>query len=110
MKLIVCLMAAALEVCAQQAPLDLLNHNHPLLDAHNCYPYDGKWTDRIDRALGTGFPIGIEQDIAWADDPATGKGRPVVTHTPKTTGTEPTLRDHFFEHVRPIIEKDLPDN
>jgi hypothetical protein len=70
-----------------------------VLDAHNCYPYDGKWTDRIDRALKTGFPVGIEQDIASAVDPVTVTRRPVVTHTPKTTGSEPTLRDHFFELV-----------
>jgi hypothetical protein len=90
--------------------LDFLNHNHPVLDAHNCCPYDGKWNDRIDRALSTGFPIGIEQDIAWGIDPVTGKARPVVTHTPKTTGTEPALRDYFFEHVRPIVEKALKEN
>jgi hypothetical protein len=90
--------------------LDFLNHNRPVLDAHNCYPYEGKWADRIDRALKLGYPIGIEQDIAWAVDPATGKGRPVVTHTPKTTGNEPTLREHFFERVRPIVEKALAEN
>src|SRR5580700_3535990 len=106
---IYCLASAGL-LCAQSGPSDFLNHNRPVLDAHNCYPYDGKWTDRIDRALKTGFPVGIEQDIAWAVDPVTGKGRPVVTHTPKTTGSEPTLREHFFEHVRPIIEKALADN
>ena len=73
----------------------------PVLDAHNCYPYEGQWKNRIDRALGTGFPVAIEQDIAWFD------GQAVVTHTPKTTGVEPTLRAHFFERVRPIVEKAL---
>lgn len=92
-------------VCAAQtSPLDFLNHNKPVLDAHNCYPYNGKWTNRIDRALGTGFPVGIEQDIAW------DRGRVVVSHEAKTEGTEPLLRDHFFEHVRPIVEKALRDN
>src|ERR1700752_2851935 len=76
----------------------------PMLDAHNCYPYEGRWADRIDRALQTGFPVAIEQDIAWA------KGRPVVSHTPKTRGDEPALRDHFFEHVRPIVEKAFKEN
>src|SRR4051812_375712 len=38
-----------------QGTLDYLNHNRPVLDAHNCYPYKGEWTDRIDRALRTGF-------------------------------------------------------
>jgi len=112
MKLLLCCLAAATAVslCAQSPQLDFLNHNRPVLDAHNCYPYDGQWTDRIDRALTAGSPVSIEQDIAWAVDPATGKGRPVVTHTPKTTGTEPALRDYFFERVRPIVEKALAQN
>ena len=42
----------------------------PVLDAHNCYPYEGQWKNRIDRALGTGFPVAIEQDIAWFDGQA----------------------------------------
>lgn len=89
------------------APLDFLNHGRPVLDAHNCYPYEGRWIDRIDRALKLGFPVAIEQDIAWGIDPATGKGRPVVSHTPKTSGAEPTLRSYFFERVRPIVEEAL---
>ncbi len=110
MKVILCCLATAGLLCAQSNSLDFLNHNRPVLDAHNCYPYDGQWSDRIDRALKTGYPVSIEQDIAWAVDPATGKGRPVVTHTPKTTGSEPALRDYFFERVRPIVEKALADN
>ena len=109
MKFLCCFLAVVCPLRAQ-SPLDFLNHNQPVLDAHNCYPYDGHWADRIDRALKTGYPVGIEQDIAWAVDPATGKGRPVVTHSKETTGTEPTLRAHFFERVRPIIEKALADN
>jgi hypothetical protein len=107
-KFISCLLAGATLLSGQS--LDFLNHNKPVLDAHNCYPYQGQWADRIDRALKLGYPIGIEQDIAWANDPVTGKGRPVVTHTDKTTGSEPALRDHFFERVRPIIEKALQEN
>ena len=46
-----------------------------LVDAHNAYPSDGKFTDRIDRALSTGVPLAIEQDScgtrtrppAWLD-------------------------------------------
>jgi hypothetical protein len=98
------LVATSMTVALAQPQLDFLNHGRPVLDAHNCYPYEGQWADRIDRALKLGFPVGIEQDIAWA------KGRPVVTHTAKTTGDEPTLRDHFFERVRPIIEQALKDN
>src|ERR1700723_531393 len=111
MKKLLCLLAWASLLCAQPAaPLDFLNHNLPVLDAHNCYPYEGQWSDRIDRALGTratGFPVAIEQDIAWGVDKGTGKFRPVVTHKKETNGDEPTLRDYFFEHVRPIVEKAL---
>jgi hypothetical protein len=102
MRLFACFVLIALTGSAQA--LEFLTQNRPILDAHNCYPYEGKWADRIDRALKNGFPVAIEQDIAWA------KGQPVVTHTSKTTGDEPTLRDHFFEHVRPIMEKALAEN
>ncbi len=95
---------------AQQPQLNFLNGNRPLLDAHNCYPYNGKWADRIDRALQTGFPVGIEQDLAWYVDPQTKKGRVVVTHSAQTNGSEPTLRAYFFERVRPIMEKALAEN
>ena len=82
----------------------LLAQHFPLTDAHNCYPYEGQWKNRIDRALATGFPVAIEQDIGFWN------GKAVVTHTDKTTGSEPTLRDHFFERVRPIVEQALKDN
>src|SRR5690242_17291289 len=92
-----------------QSPLEFLNHGKPLLDAHNCYPYEGQFADRIDRALRAGFPVSIEQDLAWFVDP-TGKGRLVVSHTSKTNGSEPTLKDYFFEHVRPLVERALREN
>jgi hypothetical protein len=102
------LVLTALPVFAQ-GTLDYLNHNRPVLDAHNCYPYKGEYQDRIDRALSTGFPVGIEQDMAWYIDPA-GKGHAVVSHSDKVTGNEPELRKYFFEKVRPIVEKALKDN
>lgn len=104
-----CLIACSSS--AQQSPqLDFLNGNRPILDAHNCYPYDGKWPNRIDRALKTGFPVSIEQDLAWYVDPATGKGRVVVSHSAKTNSADPTLQDYFFARVRPIMEKALAEN
>jgi hypothetical protein len=84
--------------------LDYLNHNRSVLDAHNCYPYKGQWKDRIDRALKTGYPVGIEQDLTLAN------GKPVVSHDAKTIGGEPTLREHFFERVRPLMERALQEN
>jgi len=107
----VCLLALTLAgpLAAQPGPPDFLNHNRPVADAHNCYPEDGRWADRITRALGAGFPIGIEQDLAWYVAPD-GKGRIVVSHSSKTTGAEPTLRDYFFERVRPMVEAALEKN
>ncbi|MBA2355926.1 MAG: hypothetical protein H0V80_14820, partial [Acidobacteria bacterium] len=28
-----------------------------LLDAHNAYPYEGRYADRLERALATGLPV-----------------------------------------------------
>lgn len=81
-----------------------------LIDAHNAYPYDGKWTDRIDRALSTGLPVAIEQDLVWVKDPATGGGRSVVSHGGPDAATAPTFEQYFFVKVAPIMEKALKDN
>jgi hypothetical protein len=109
MKSLICAVLLALPLAGQNAGLGFLNHNHPVLDAHNCYPYEGQWTNRIDRALTAGFPVSIEQDMAWYVDPATGKGRAVVSHSADSKGPEPELRDYFFERVRPIVEAALKD-
>ncbi len=105
------ILASNLSMASAQVPdLNFVNHNRPMLDAHNCYPYDGRWNDRIGRALRSGFPVSIEQDLAWYVDPVTGKGRVVVSHTPNPTGAEPTLHDYFFEQLRPVIEKAIAQN
>jgi hypothetical protein len=100
-------LIAALPLAAQNSGLEFLNGNKPIVDAHNCYPYNGQWADRLTRALASGYPKGIEQDLAWSVDPATGEGRVVVSHEAKTTGMEPSLRDHFFEAVQSLVEKAL---
>jgi hypothetical protein len=100
----------SLSADGQGANLDFLNHNQPILDAHNCYPYEGQWSNRVQRALNSGFPVSIEQDLAWYVDPATGKGRVVVSHTPHPSGKEPTLEDYFFQQVTPIVKKAIAEN
>ncbi|MBM3795988.1 MAG: hypothetical protein FJW31_18455 [Acidobacteria bacterium] len=72
-----------------------------LLDAHNCYPENGRWNDRIERALAQGLPIAIEQDLAWHN------GRSVLSHEKRPSGKEPGMQQHFFERIRPIVEKEL---
>ena len=81
------------------------------LHAHNCYPEKGLWADRLDRALAVrSSGVAIEQDVAWLVDPATGRGRSVVSHDAKPDGREPTLEAHFFDRVRPLMERALSDN
>ncbi|HZU09054.1 MAG TPA: hypothetical protein VFA02_04070 [Pseudacidobacterium sp.] len=93
-------------LCAQNAA-------HPgarsVMDAHNCYPYYEWWSDRIDRALSAGTPLAIEQDLAWYTDKKTGKSWSIVTHGLPGYGNEPTMKQYFFERVRPIAEKALKE-
>ncbi|HUK33066.1 MAG TPA: hypothetical protein VLV86_04085, partial [Vicinamibacterales bacterium] len=74
------LAACALIACTSSAQAAFEPGMRVVLDAHNCYPYHGRWRDRIDRALSTGTPLAIEQDLVWFLDPATGKGRSLVAH------------------------------
>jgi hypothetical protein len=80
-----------------------------VMDAHNCYPYFEWWSNRIDRALGAGTPVAIEQDLGWYTDPETGRSWSVVTHGNPISGQEPTMERYFFDRVRPIVEKALQD-
>lgn len=90
------------------APLPALRPGTRIvLDAHNCYPYFEWWTDRIDRALSAGTPLAIEQDLLWTKNTKTGEAKSVVSHGAPATGAEPSLRDYFFERVRPIVEDAL---
>ena len=98
------ILLAAASLHAQSIPAP---GSRTLLDAHNCYPYFEWWADRIDRALATGAPVAIEQDLAWYTDPKTGKSWSVVTHGSPLTGHEPTLDSYFFAHVRPVVESAL---
>src|SRR5918994_1804116 len=80
-----------------------------LVHAHNCYPEEGQWSDRIDRALAIRqVPAVIEQDVAFAPRNAPGD-RSVVAHDPKLAATAPSLRHYFFERVRPVLERALAE-
>lgn len=81
-------------------------------DAHNCYPYEGRWSDRIDRALAGGTPAAIEQDLFWYRPDPSRSGRSVVAHGLPVDGSEPSMEHYFFERVRPLVEDALrnPDH
>lgn len=78
-----------------------------LLDAHNAYPYNGRFLDRIDRALGTGAPLAIEQDLVWRPADGSQPARSIVSHGEPYDGREPSLRESFFERIRPLVEQAL---
>jgi hypothetical protein len=80
-----------------------------LLDAHNAYPQNDRWSDRIDRALSTGLPIAIEQDLWWAKNPASGRFEIMVAHDSSELARAPTLEAYFFEKIRPILERALAE-
>ena len=80
-----------------------------MLDAHNAYPYNGKFADRLDRALATGLPVAVEQDLVWLPATGTTPARSVVSHGAPFDGTEPSLKQYFFERIRPIVESALRD-
>ena len=104
-------VSAAATVAAAPPADDLRPGRRVWLHAHNCYPEKGAWADRLDRALALrSSGIAIEQDVAWFVDPATGRGRSVVSHDAKATGAEPTLEAHFFDRVRPLMERALAEN
>ena len=77
-----------------------------LLDAHNAYPYQDAYADRIDRALATGVPLAIEQDLVWHCG-APDRCRSIVSHGEPFTGREPSMREHFFERIRPHMTEAL---
>lgn len=109
MRIHACLvLVAAAAFAGQSAPAPVPGALEPgarvRLHAHNCYPQKGLWTDRLDRALGTGArPIVVEQDVVWHD------GESVVAHDAASAGMAPTLERHFFARVGPMLDLALAE-
>lgn len=80
-----------------------------LLDAHNAYPYEGRFADRVSRALATGLPVAIEQDLIWRVG-ADGAGDSVVGHDLDKVAQAPTLQAYFFEAIAPVMEQALRED
>lgn len=100
------LLAAAAAPHAQ--PSALAPGARVLLDAHNCYPYEGRFADRIDRALATGLPVAIEQDLIWRPRPG-GGGDSVVGHDTDKVADAQTFDAYFFRKVAPVLDQALRD-
>jgi hypothetical protein len=109
--LLVVALGLGLVVSSRAAAGDALRPGtRVLLDAHNAYPEHGRWADRLDRALATGLPVAIEQDLVWAVDSSTGRGHSVVSHGAPLTGGEPTLESYFFDRIGPLLEQAVREN
>ena len=80
-----------------------------LLDAHNSYPESGQWADRIERALATGTPVAIEQDLYWRHESG-NRYSAVVAHDSEALAGAPTFERYFFKRVQPIMERTLKEN
>ena len=100
-------LCMTLHVQGGEVASTLIPGTRVLMDAHNCYPYDGRWSDRIEHALKAGTPLAIEQDLLWYTDKHTGKSWSIVSHGGHASGREPTMREYFFERIRPIMEEAL---
>ena len=88
----------------------LLPGSRVWMHAHNCYPIDGAWQDRLTRALGTRLPwVAIEQDLVWVPNAAGTGGKIVVAHDAPALGDEPTLEMHLFQRVRPLLDRLLAE-
>jgi hypothetical protein len=105
-------LAAALVVAALSSPVHTqtaaaLLTGRSLVHAHNCYPEEGQWAERIDRALAIGqVPMVIEQDVAFAPRNAP-PDQSVVAHDQKLAAAAPSLNKYFFDKVRPLMERAL---
>jgi len=87
-----------------QSPPRFLPGDDVLLDAHNAYPHQGRWGDRVERALAAGTPLAIEQDLVWLPATEATPARSIVSHGAPFTGEEAMLRD-LFERLRPMAER-----
>jgi len=103
-------IATCADPAAAQGPASFGPGARVLLDAHNCYPDGDNFADRIERALATGIPVAIEQDLVWRPADGGTPAHSIVSHGEPFTGREPTLRQHFFERIRPIVERALREN
>jgi hypothetical protein len=63
----------------------------------------------MERALKTGTPLAIEQDLFWYTNPRTHRSQSLVTHGKPIQGREPIMRDYFFERIRPLMEAALKE-
>jgi len=99
-------LALAVHADSRAEPGPMAPGGRVWLHAHNCYPDEGRGSDRLWRAVGAARgPVAIEQDLVWDGARRTS----VVSHDAILTGDEPTLAAHFFATVTPLLDRALAD-
>jgi hypothetical protein len=71
-----------------------------LYNAHNCYPENGQYSDRLERARRAGLRA-VEIDVTWSEE----RRRTVISHQKMPTGGEPTLKEYFWKPVEPELRR-----
>ena len=70
---------------------------------------DNSRTASIERSAQD-IPLAIEQDLVWRPAEGDRPGTSIVSHGEPFDGREPSLRDSFFERIRPLVERALRDD
>ena len=97
-------LAGSIAIAASQHSSPFEPGARTLMLAHNAYPDEGKYGDRLDHAISAGVPFVVEEDLVWVD------GRSLLIHAAKAASADsPTLESYFFPKVRPIMEKALKE-
>ena len=79
-KPILLIVICGLSAIASGEPRAFTPGSRVLMDAHNCYPYGGKWETGWNALFKTGTPLAIEQDLFWYTNPRTHQSQSLVTH------------------------------
>ena len=97
-------VAASLVIAATRHSNPFTPGARTLMLAHNAYPDEGKYGDRLDRVISAGVPFVVEEDLVWVN------GKSLLIHNEKLADADsPTLESYFFPKVKPIIEKAMKE-
>jgi hypothetical protein len=97
-------LAASLAIAAKTHVQAFTPGARTLMLAHNAYPDEGKFGDRLDRVISAGVPFAVEEDLVWVN------GKSLLIHNEKSANADsPTLESYFFPKVKPIMEKAMQE-
>ena len=60
-------VVASLAIAAKSHSNPFTPGARTMMLGHNAYPDDGKYGDRLDRAISAGVPFVVEEDLIWVN-------------------------------------------